>query len=138
MNNGQPTARPSLDVRLSADATCPTAGQLSFRAFGTSHLCLVVNALISARKQREPMNEAKTKLSNHFGRQNTGKKNGTANHNQFMSLPKDMAGMQSKIQANKSWCCFFLFMLFFPENTCDIFCAFMTELLASCYWNLVF
>jgi len=53
------------------------------------------------------MNEAKTKLSNHFGRQNTGKKNGTANHNQFMSLPKDMAGMQSKIQANKSWCCFF-------------------------------
>jgi len=70
-----------------------------------------------------------------FRKKTTGKKNGTAN--QFMSLPKDMAGMQSKMQANKSWCCL-LFMFFFPENTCDIFCAFMTELLAACCWNLVF
>jgi len=31
-HKGQPTARPSLDVLLSADATCPTADQLSFRA----------------------------------------------------------------------------------------------------------
>ena len=31
-HKGQPTARPSLDVLLSADATCPIADQLSFRA----------------------------------------------------------------------------------------------------------
>ena len=45
-----------------------------FPTFGTSHLCLVVNVLISARKQREPMNEAKTKLSNHFARKTPAKR----------------------------------------------------------------